>query len=61
MIRFGSGYGSGRNNTPYTTLKIAVVHTDAKGQGEGKREPGLTTNVPLVICWILRERIGRLG
>src|SRR6266540_3774096 len=25
MIRFESGYGSGRNNTPYTTLKIAVV------------------------------------
>jgi hypothetical protein len=25
IIRFGSVYGSGRNNTPYTTLKIAVV------------------------------------
>src|ERR1700687_483237 len=25
MIRFGLGYGSGRNNTLYTTLKIAVV------------------------------------
>jgi hypothetical protein len=22
MIRFELGYGSGRNNTPYTTLKI---------------------------------------
>ncbi len=25
MIRFESGYGSGRSNTPYTTLKMAVV------------------------------------
>src|SRR5215210_142556 len=25
MIRLASGYGSGRSNTPYTTLKIAVV------------------------------------
>jgi hypothetical protein len=39
IIRFGSGYGSGRNNTPYTTLKIALV-TPMPREGQAEDDHG---------------------